>query len=159
MAANEFIANVVLDAAMMPDMSPREKALRDLFVQEYFFDHNPFAAALRCGFMRSFAGEYADKFMMEPYVQQQIKAREEEVVTDDATAKKLIIANLWRIAKHPQAKFSEQVAALKQLSSMHGADAPVKTENLNVNSQVQFYLPSNGRDPVVPALPAPIEND
>lgn len=132
MATNEHITNIVLDAAMMPEMSEREKALRDVFVKEYLVDFDAFAAALRCGFMRSFAGEYATKFMEEPYVRQQIQLHQLDVqtnvpLTEDEYTKKKIIARLMKEA-HFEGKGSShaaRVAALGKLASLHGMDVKV----------------------------------
>jgi hypothetical protein len=123
---NEFVTNIVLDAAMMPELQPREKALRDTFVVEYLKDYNAFAACLRCGFMRSFAEEYAVKFMEEPYVRQQLDivsnlsgGDSEESV---AYTKQRIINGLMREAHYhgEGSSAGARVAALGKLAQIHG---------------------------------------
>lgn len=128
MEANQFISNTVLDAAMQPELSDREKALRDLFVQEYLKDYDAFAACLRCGFMRSFAGEYAQRFMTEPYVRQQIEIysyvkhedpkQQEQVVEYN---RQRIMNGLFREAHYhgPGASHAARVAALTKLAILH----------------------------------------
>lgn len=115
------------------DMSPREKALRDLFVSEYLVDYDQLRAAQRCGFNYQFAVEYAKKFMDEPYVQQQINAvkfrdyPERDVAEYD---KKRIIASLMSEAhyKGPGSSHSGRVSALAKLAVIYGMDAPKKVE-------------------------------
>ncbi len=137
MAANEHITNIVLDAAMMPPMSDREKALRDLFVKEYLEDYDAFAACLRCGFMRSFAGDYAQKFMGEPYVRQQLQMMQQLETniapTEDEYNKKRIMTGLFREAnfRGEGASHAARVSALSKLAQLHGME--VKT-NGNVDT-------------------------
>lgn len=128
MAANEHITNIVLDAAMMPEMTAREKALRDLFVKEYLEDYDPFAACLRCGFMRSFAAEYATKFMGEPYVRQQLQIMQHVETniapSEDEYNKKRIMNGLFREAnfRGEGSSHSARVAALAKLAALHGME-------------------------------------
>ena len=69
----ENTSGLYLDPRLMePEPSGQEKALRDLFVQEYIKDFDPFQACLRVGFQAAFAVEYAKKFMGEAYVQRRI---------------------------------------------------------------------------------------
>lgn len=61
-------------AAMEPELTEREKQLRDLFVNELLVDESdPIAAAQRCGFQAAFAKDYAIKFMNEAYVRKRIQ--------------------------------------------------------------------------------------
>lgn len=128
MAAENHITNIVLDAAMMPPMSDREKALRDLFVREYLQDYSAFAAALRCGFMRSFADEYAKKFMDEPYVRQQIQAMsyglEGDEEAEEAYNKKRVLNGLMREAHYhgEGSSAAARVSALGKLAVIYGMD-------------------------------------
>lgn len=125
---NDMLSSLVLDAAMQPEMSEREKALRDLFVKEYFVDYNSINAALRCGFMRTFAEEYAQRFMQEPYVKQKIKEFEFTVYENkDHEAqhqdfnKRRIMNSLFREAHYhgPGSSHSARVAALTKLAILH----------------------------------------
>lgn len=127
MATDNIITNIVLDAAMQPDLSPREKALRDLFVREYLTDYDPIAACLRCGFMRSFAEEYATKFMSEPYVRQQLIILEQTTPlpgtgsndADDYNRKR-IVTGLFREAHDMKnGSSSSRVSALKELAVIY----------------------------------------
>ena len=60
----ENTSGLYLDPRLMePEPFGQEKALRDLFVQEYIKDFDPFQACLRVGFQAAFAVEYAKKFM------------------------------------------------------------------------------------------------
>lgn len=135
MGADSFVANIVLDAAMMPEMSDREKALRDLFVREYLEDYNPIAACLRCGFMRSFAKEYAEKFMDEPYVRQQLQLLEQTAPVPntgssdaDQYNKQRIVNGLFREAHNMSSSGSARVAAFSKLAQIYQLDQPVKID-------------------------------
>lgn len=138
MAADNFISNIVLDAAMMPEMSDRERALRDTFVREYFVDYNPIAACLRCGFMRSFAEEYATKFMGEPYVRQQLAILEQTAVLPntgnkdaDDFNKQRIVTGLFREAHNMMSNASARVSALKELAEIYKLKDDKKPEDRN----------------------------
>lgn len=115
------------------DLNPREKALRDLFVSEYLIDFDQVRAAQRCGFVYQFAVEYSTKFMEEPYVQQRInsikfqKVDEKQMADFDRTR----IKNALMAEAHnrgPGSSHAARVAALAKLASMHGLDAPKKSE-------------------------------
>lgn len=122
------------EEAMTPPLSPAEKSVRDRFVKEYLLDYDQKRAALRCGYGESFAGAYADKFMNEPYVQQQIKSKELEFADDpdqeEESTKRLIRAGLLREANYrgPGSSHSARVNALAKLAVIHDMDAPTKVE-------------------------------
>ena len=132
MAGNEIITNMVLDAAMHPPLSDREKALRDMFVEQYFVDYNATNAALRCGFMRSFATEYATQFMGEPYVQMCLAQHQNNAITQDPETdtytKQRIMNALMKEAHYhgPGASHGARVSALAKLASLHGMDREAK---------------------------------
>lgn len=133
-SGEEFISNIVTDSAMMPEMSEREKALRDLFVREYLQDYNAYAACLRCGFMRSFAEDYAKKFMAEPYVRQQLQVMQhvEGNEADLAQYNRRRIYNALMKEAHyngPGSSQAARIAALSKLASIEGMDKPVKPED------------------------------
>lgn len=122
------------DEAMAPELSAAEKALRDRFVKEYLIDYDQTRAAMRCGYGESFASAYADKFMLEPYVQQQIKAQElafaEDPDAEEENTKRIIRAGLLREANYrgPGSSHSARVNALAKLAVIHDMDAPTKVE-------------------------------
>ena len=105
-----------------PEFSEKEKALRNLFVDEYLKDYNPYAAALRCGFIQTYAQEFSKQYMAEPYVRQRIKELEasREDSTDDL--QKLAISWLIREGNNfgPGASHSARVAALGNLTNVLG---------------------------------------
>jgi hypothetical protein len=146
--------------AMSPELSEQERKFRDEFVREFLIDYNPFEAALRLGFSKEYATEYAAKFMNEPYVQKRIKEMElEGGIEEDADRnKRKVMAALFREAnyKGPGSSHSARVSALSKLSTIFGMEAPVKTKTeLMVTSPVTFYIPSNGREDVVPTPSQP----
>ena len=114
-------------------LDPRQKALRDLFVSEYLIDYNQTAAAMRCGFPREFAVQYAQKFMEEAYVQQKLKSLEmtpSDPAAEEAYNRQRIKQQLFREAyyKGPGSSHAARVSALSQLKQLYGMDAPKKAE-------------------------------
>lgn len=112
-------------------LTHREKALRDLFVNEYLVDYDAKSAAIRVGYGQSYAHEMATRLMQCSYVQQQItlkeKTTEEE---DDAAMRKRVITGLIREAnyKGPGCSPSARVAALSKLAAIQGMDAPTRSK-------------------------------
>lgn len=130
-----------------PEPEGREKALRDFFVVEFLKDYDPVLAAMRCGFMRAFAEEYAVRFMGESYVQRKIKNDE---FTDPANAKveaaddkRKILVGLRREANYrgPGASASSRVAALAQLARIHGMDVVKKDKGTGTNRGGVMVVP------------------
>lgn len=115
-----------------PEPEGREKALRDVFVREYVKDYNPVLAAIRCGFMRAFAEEYAVKFMAESYVIKRIKAVELGEIEDEPhpaagpaqSRNRAVEIQLIREANYygPGGSAAARVAALGKLASIYGMD-------------------------------------
>jgi len=114
-------------------LSVTEKKLREKFVKEYMHDREPYAAALRCGFMSAFALEYSKRFMTEPYVRQLIKKYEESDGVDPrierARNEKLVESILLKVAQDPQSPQSAKVTACTRLSSIYGMDAAQKVKH------------------------------
>lgn len=138
------------------DLNEEERRFRDQFVTEYLLDYSPVEACIRLGFAREFATDYSAQYMGCAYVQAEIKRREVQDNVADASSddgiRKRIKAGLFREAHNQFAKPSSRIAALKALADIYGMNAPIKQEiTATVESNVKFYLPSNGRD--VPAVP------
>lgn len=131
----ENTSDFYMDPRIMdPELSPNEKALRDKFVTEYIKDMNSVLACIRIGFMRTFAEEYAKKFMSESYVQSEIYRRryEEETVSTKAQAEKdklLVLSVLREAMLH--GPYASRVAAAGRMAQMQGYDAAAKTEVLH----------------------------
>lgn len=135
MASDSITRDLETAAAMyLGDMTPREIALRDMFVKEYLVDYKAVNAAIRCGFHKDFAVQYAQQFMNEPYVQQQLKAHTLEVEDpahlDEDYLKRRVITSLLREAHYdgPGSTQSARVSALSKLTAILGMDAPAKSE-------------------------------
>lgn len=130
-------------SALDPELSPDEKRVRDLFVREYMVDFDPFLAALRMGFHKTFAAEYAGRFMGESYVQRKIKEAQQAGNPDDETTvvsnKQRIIAMLFREANNrgPGSSQAGRVAALSKLAQIHGLD---KEPQKQVDSVVPMFF-------------------
>lgn len=111
--------------------SYREKALRDFFVKEYLVDYDAIGAAMRIGYNRGIAKEYAVRLMDEPYVAREI-ARMEAAPTEetDAALKKRIMAGLIREANYrgPGSSQAARVAALGKLAQLNGMEPATKTK-------------------------------
>jgi hypothetical protein len=110
----------------------RERALRDLYVKEYLTDYDPVGAAIRVGYNRGIAKEYAVRFMEEPYVLRQI-AKMEAAPSDESgedLMKKQIIAGLKREANYrgPGSSQAARVAALAKLAHLHGMEPASKVK-------------------------------
>lgn len=119
------------------DMNPREKALRDMFVSEFLVDYDQVKAAMRCGFNRQFAQEYAQRFMDEPYVQKRINEvrfmKTEEKATEDYDKARIRTSLMAEAHYHgPGSSQAARVAALGKLATLYGMEAPKKID-ANVN--------------------------
>lgn len=118
----------IIKCQMEPPLTDRERALRDLFVKEFYFDRNPVAAARRVGFIEGFAEEYATRFMKESYVRRKMRQHEESLLNDSADAllekrrmieQQLIIeANYHGVGSSHAAR----VSALSKLAALYGMD-------------------------------------
>lgn len=109
----------------------REKALRDYFVREYLVDYDAIAAAMRIGYNRGIAREYAVRLMDEPYVARQIAKMEGAPAEEDSeTLKKRIMAGLIREANYKGVGSSQaaRVAALGKLAQLNGMEPATKTK-------------------------------
>lgn len=110
----------------------REKALRDYFVEQYLIDYNAQSAAVRVGYNKSMAKEFAAKFMAEPYVLREIQRREGVVdptkPDDKEAARKKIMAGLLREANFfgPGSSQAARVAALSKLAQLHEMEPKFK---------------------------------
>lgn len=141
---------------MQPELSQAEREFRDRFVTEYLLDYSPVEACIRLGFAKEYANEYSHMYMLDTYVQNEVKRREvianvEGAESDDGFRKR-IKASLFREAHNQFAKPSSRVAALKALADIYGMNAPIKQEiKTTVESNVKFYLPDNKRDRVTNA--------
>lgn len=116
-----------------PEMSERQRALRDLFVSEYLIDYHQVAAAMRCGFSRQLAVEWASRFMEEAYVQKKIKNMELTLADPEDEMefnKQRIKQQLMREAHYrgPGSSHAARVSALAKLMSVYDMDSPQKSE-------------------------------
>lgn len=113
---------------MQPELTPREKALRDEFVKQYLLDYDAWAACIRVGFLKSVAGQYAQELMECPYVRQQITARTTAPAAGGETELRLeqaqIKASLMREAHYrgPGSSHAARVAALGKLATLAQMD-------------------------------------
>ncbi len=119
-----------IDEAMKaPQLSAREKKVRDDFVTELLKDSNPTKAAIRIGYGPSFAHEMAVRFQQEPYVLQQIEERRVIVAAiTDAQMKEEVKATLYHAMKSNLCKDRDKISAASKLATIFGMDAPTKTE-------------------------------
>lgn len=117
---------------MQQELSPAERVLRDRFVEQYLIDYDAWAAAVRCGFLRSVAMEYAQHFMTEPYVRQQIEARKHAAPEDPRklrTERQCKVEELlWELAyyKGPGASHAARVSATTKLCNIYDMDGAAK---------------------------------
>lgn len=129
----------VEDYVRADTLDPRQKALRDLFVSEYLIDYNQVNAAMRCGFPRDFAVQWAGQFMDEPYVQKRIKEMEytpidpkqEEEYNKQRIKMQLLRESMYR---GPGSSHAARVAALTTLAKLNNME-PSKKIDQNINMQ------------------------
>lgn len=127
----ENTTGLYLDPSLFePELNDQEKALRELFVQEYLKDFNTVQACLRVGFQAAFATEYAKRFIQEPYVQRRIAelrvaapSNEELQAQQD---KALVLSVLREEAQNGQS--TSRVAAARQLAAIYKMDQPDGSE-------------------------------
>lgn len=108
-----------------------EKALRDRFVSEYLKDFNPYQAALRIGFLHSFALDWSKRLMSESYVQQQIATLTRTPSADPAAqeaADRALLENTYREAMQ-RGPYASRVAAGRAFAEMKGWAKPDNTAN------------------------------
>jgi len=119
-------------AAMEPELTPRERELRDRFVVEYLKDRDSTAAASRVGFQNGFAKEYGVKFLGEAYVQKRIKEIEEAPVAnpkqEEQRVKLLTKRMLESMLVDQRLSTAARVSAARELSAIYGWHAPIKTQ-------------------------------
>lgn len=108
-----------------------EKQLRDRFVTEYLKDGDRVLAAVRCGFGRGYAAQYADQFWDEPYVQIRISEMQRTApVSEDELAKEhraLVLSVLTDAAQN--GPYASRVAAAREISAMYGWNKPDTNSN------------------------------
>ena len=139
-----------------PGLNEKERALRDLFVQEYMKDYDAFNACLRVGFQATYALEYSQQFLRESYVQQRIKACELQSGLREEDSERLVLSVLRREMQYtgPGSSHAARVSAAGLMAKLLGLEAPSRTQNdVNINSPIQFYLPDNGRDSLYNGCP------
>lgn len=107
-----------------PELTEREQALRNKFVDEYLVDYDAIAAAMRVGFMKAFAVEYAKRFMDEAYVRNRIKGVELEKVegsrVDPKSDKLRVMATYRELAYGPNTPPAVRVQAARELAAYYG---------------------------------------
>lgn len=111
--------------------SPLAKALRDNFVKQYLIDYDAVNAAVRIGYNRGIAKEYAARFMDEPYVIKQIQVQEIAPAEEDPKdLQKRIMAGLIREANYRGAGSSQaaRVAALGKLAQLNGMEPATRNK-------------------------------
>lgn len=123
---------VFLPEEVAQELSEEQKKLRDRFVVQYLVDFDAIAAAMRVGYPKNYAKDYAQKFMDESYVRNAIAkgmvAVAEDEKNEDTITKRDVRAMLLKEAKNygPGSSHSARVAALGKLTQVYGMEAAVK---------------------------------
>lgn len=126
-------------------LSAKEIALRNEFVRQYLLDYDEVLACMRLGFTKPFALEYSAKFMLDPYVQQQIsinKLKSADDEQDQEEADKSLVLSVLREAAQ-KGPFASRVAAASKLAAICGMDKP---------SAVSLDISNRGGVMVVPGI-------
>ena len=119
--ANDTSAPNFWDPQLMQGaLSQDEKALRDLFVSEFLKDRDAFKAALRCGFIKSIAAQYAEDLMACPYVQKKISDHQASLRANPVAYQEQLKEQLQREASNPYSPAAARVAALIHLTKLEG---------------------------------------
>lgn len=124
--------NLAYQMQFEPELTPREQELRLKFVDEYFYDHDPIAAAQRLGFMASFAKDFAQQFMNEGFVRRAIKERELSLISNVPEAveekKKKVEQSYWDVVNSPLSSATAKVSALNSLATLYGMNVKASEE-------------------------------
>jgi hypothetical protein len=142
---SKFDTQWMLSVAMAPELSDREKALRDLFCAEFLVDEHPIKAALRCGFQEAFAKEYAARFMNEPYVQrkiQDLKHAPVDMGKMEEYDKQTVRAVLRREMQNEGSTGAARVQAAAKMASILGMDKPVEVKNEHTHKGGVLMVPT-----------------
>lgn len=106
---------------LAPALTSVEVQLRDLFVQEYLKDFDPVCAAVRCGFSKGIAEDYANRFWNEPYVQQKISEEKTKLSSDEAFEKENFALTVSTLRQAMQnGPYASRVAAARELKALYG---------------------------------------
>lgn len=107
------------------ELSDFEKQLREKFVTEYMRDFNEVNACVRMGYHISYAVEFGQRYMSEPYVLNLIadrKAKSDEAPDSEKERDRVLIMQTLRRACQT-GQTATQVQAAKILANLHGLDA------------------------------------
>lgn len=120
------------------ELSADDIELYDHAVREYLYDRNWVNTCKRMGMSSTLAHEYATRFAQNSYVQKCLRREEEKIAASPETTTKVdveqkrqrIIAQLEEqsIYNGPGSSHAARVAALKQLCSIYGFEAPKQTQ-------------------------------
>ncbi len=140
-----FLDEQWLNAAMEPELSERERALRDLFCNEFLVDEHPVKAAQRCGFQIAFAKDYAEKFMNEAYVQKRIQELKHTPVDAgkmEQYDKETVRAVLRREMQNENSTGAARVQAAAKMAAILGMDKPVEVKNEHTHKGGVLMVPA-----------------
>lgn len=101
-------------------LSDRQMAVRDVFVNEYFKDNDPFRACIRMGFMATFAVEQAKAFMNDGYVLRKIAFITSQSVQPSEEDKAIMLANLRGLSLNPGVSSSTREKATMSYMAAQG---------------------------------------
>ena len=129
------------DTEAEPELSDKEKALRNAFVRFYLENYDPVAAAIKLGYKAGIANTYATRFMEEPYVLRKIAECEGHGSNDLQVIKR----GLVREANYRGAgsSHSARVSALTQLSKIEGMEKAPIGDRTALNGAVLHITPDD----------------
>lgn len=132
-------------AAMSPELTDREKALRNAFVDEYLIDYDETAAAQRVGFQVGFAKDYAVRFMNESYVRQRIefvKHSKVDTIKMEQFDKETVRAVLRKEMHNNFGTAAARVQAAAKMAAILGMDKPVETKHDHTHKGGVLMVPA-----------------
>lgn len=132
-------------AAMDAELTDREKALRNMFVDQYLIDYDEIAAAQRCGFQVGFAKDYALKFMSEAYVRQRIEIVKHTKVDEkkmEQFDKETVRSILRKEMHNPHTTGAARVQAAAKMAAILGMDKPVENKTTHIHKGGVLMVPA-----------------
>jgi hypothetical protein len=132
------------------DLTEDQKALRDVFVNEYMKDFDAYQATLRCGFQPAFALTWAKTLMGESYVQRQIAFLTRKPTADQAIRDiedRALCENTLREAMQ-KGPYQGRVAAARAFAALKGWEKPKEGEDSSEQDLVDVFKDIAQRVPV-----------
>lgn len=118
---------------------------QDRFVEEYMFDRDPVAAALRAGVPKINVKTFVARWMNDAVVLQAIKKATNECDLESMVTPQRIIAGFMDTAFNPESPFSARNTALRELATITKLYPEKEKDSTNSDAGV-IVVPENPED-------------